>query len=90
MLLGTLRFHLLLPASPVDPTQKYTIRLEDIRSRREELQWEIELREWSESLSTGRSTNARTDALREDLEKLDEVGASAILGAEKLLRIERC
>ena len=34
---------------------------------------EIELREWSESLSSVLSRNARIDTLRESLAKLDEV-----------------
>jgi hypothetical protein len=71
--LGALRFHLLIPAQPIDPTQKYAIRVSNLDRRMKEIQTEIDARRWMEKLFTGRKSNSRIEQLESSLERLGRV-----------------
>ncbi len=68
MHIGLLRLHLLVPASPIDPTLKFRVRLHDEQQNEQALSTKLNLRVWTERVATGGTTNFEIKRLEKDVE----------------------
>ncbi|ETO30195.1 hypothetical protein RFI_06925, partial [Reticulomyxa filosa] len=72
VLLGLLRWELLIPARHLDPNAKYNIRLEDCMEQKSHIDIEEELWKRIEMLQTGKTRNYSIDQLQSKKHTLEE------------------